>query len=485
MEKSEKPEKLHSDDETGNGIKVTWRHYLIFPVVFGIFFALVLNGYVRGEWTQLMIRKKYFPHETANFSGCENTNTSDPLYKKYETVQQEAAEWSIYFALGENIPNFIAMLILPPYIDVYGRKFLLIMSVAGMAIKCTAVSFIVYFEGSFWYFFASNVIDGMSGAGYGFGSAAFSYTADLTLTKTQRTIGVVVTESCIKFAVVLGSYCSGLFVEDLGLDFFYTSVIGGAFSLFILALTIILPESLPKHKRSKPKPITESIKNMTAFYVSKQYKGKRSAYILLLAAFGVATIITVNRGPMETLYLLGRPFCWGPSKIGMFRMVCMAAQTVFGLIIIWPMQKYLSNATIGVIGCLSGIASYIVEAFATTTVAIYMVAVSGIFIFLIVPMIRSLMSALTPLDQQGTMFAGGGAIEVTFTLIGSLTQNAVYSFSLSFMNGFVFLMLGGVSLINLILMFFAYRTKQGQETYDEAAIEEKKNEKEYELNYKF
>ena len=74
------------------------------------------------------------------------------------------------------------------------------------------------------------------------------------------------------------------------------------------------------------------------------------------------------------------------------------------------------------------------------------------------------MSALTPLDKQGAMFSSAATIEVICKLIAHLSQNAVYSISLTFMNGFVFMMCAVFSLINLLLMYLIKRTKQGQET---------------------
>ena len=480
MEKTEK-EKIGFEEKSSPApMKLNCRHYLIFPVVFGVYFSLIINGYVQGEWTQMMVRREYFPDESANFSGCTNNNESDPRYKDYQTVQQVTANWGMLFSLAEHIPATFAQMILPPYTDVYGRKFLLVFGCLAMAIKNVAISFTVYYEASFWYLFAANVVLGCGGTGFAFGSACFSYTADITFTKTQRTIGVVATEAMIMIAVVASSYCSGLFIEDLDLGFFYTSVIGSSFTLLMVLLILLLGESLPAEKRSKHKPIIENIKRMTDFYISKDFEGKRKAYILLVITFGMATIITINRGSMETLYFLGRPFCWGPSKIGLFSMVRHAAKTACGLVSIWFLQKFLSNAAIGMIGSMSSIISYTIEGLATTTVWIYMVPVTGIFTFLIVPMIRTLMSALTPLDKQGSMFAGAATIEVICTLIAHLSQNAIYSFSLSFMNGFVFLMCAVFSLVNLLLMYFIKRTKQGQETCQEtdATVSSKKLESE-------
>ena len=182
MEKSNK-ENEHVEDAVTT-LKITWRHYLIFPVVLGFFYALIINNYVENEWTQMMVRREYFPNEIANFSGCGNNNETDPRYKDYQTVQQVTAKWGMLFSLAELIPATLAQIILPPYTDVYGRKFLLILGTVALTVKNIGISLTVYYEASFWYLFAANAALGVGGTGLAFGSAAFSYTADITFTKT-------------------------------------------------------------------------------------------------------------------------------------------------------------------------------------------------------------------------------------------------------------------------------------------------------------
>jgi len=54
--------------------------------------------------------------------------------------------------------------------------------------------------------------------------------------------------------------------------------------------------------------------------------------------------------------------------------------------------------------------------------------------------------------RGGGTTAGIATIEVTGSLIGNLSQNAIYTFTLSFMKGFVFLILALMSVINFILL---------------------------------
>ena len=464
--KMEKAEKMQANDHEKTEPRPECRHYIMLIALFGILYAGVLNGFVMNEWTQKVIRNQYFPNHTKSFSGCSAVNSTE-TDEDYKKVQKVTAQWQMIFSLAENIPTALVTLVLPSYTDSNGRKFLIIFSTAGMTAKSVIITSSVYFEGSLWYLFASNIVVGCTGSIFSLFSASFSMVADLTHTENERTIGIVVTDVFLLFSIVAASYCSGLFVETLELNFFKTSMIASAISVVVLLLTFVVKESHPSHKRNKRGSVLNTIKRMTDFYISKEFKGRRKAYIFLLLSFGMATIAGINRGSMETLYFLGKPFCWGPSKIGTFSTVRNAAQAFVGLCSVRVFQMCFSNATIGIISTLSNAMSYIIEGFATTTLMIYMVPLSGMFSFLVIPMIRSLMSSITTVDKQGAVFASVATIEVICTLAANLSQNAVYSVTMSFMNGFVFLMCAVISIINMLFMVGFKRAQREMDKKDD------------------
>lgn len=469
---SEKTEK-QIEENSPIVMKLTWRNFILLPTIFGTMFAGILNGMMLSEWTQSRLREEHIPNNTESFSGCgqEQLNSSDDMLKRYETVQQQTAQWQMIFSMADNIPTAFTSLILPTYTDSYGRRFLLVLSSTGMCFRTVIVCFVIYFKASFWYIFAANIINSLTGSGFGLLSAGFSMVSDVTHTPKHRTIGIVVTESAIMCSVVLSSFFSGYFAETLGLGFFYTTIIGAGLSLLAFVLSLFIPETLPKQNRVKAQPVIKTLKRVSDFYVSSDFKGKRKVYGLLLAAFGFATINGINRGNMETLYFLGHPFCWGPSKIGTFSMVRTASQTFIGLGSVKFLQRCLSDESIGIISTMSNAASYIVEAFATNMLTIYMVPAVALFSFLIIPMIRTLMSSMTPVEKQGAMYASITSLEVVCTLIASLTQNAVYSLTISFMNGFVFIMLAVLSVINMLLMVAVKCVKPSDSNVDKTDME--------------
>ena len=448
-------------------ISPTWRHYIIIPAVFGFMFGGQLSLFVQNEWTQNTIKKDYFPNTTVNFSQCDNLNKSDPDYKNYQTVQQHSAKWQIFYTLAELIPTLIMQLFLPSYTDSYGRKFLLLLTAFGMWVKTIGITLTVFFKVSFEFMIVSNILAGLSGTSFAMFSATFSLVADLTTSKSKRTFGIVFIEATLLFGNVLASYFSGYFIEDINLGYYTTSLIGACFCGLGFLLTIFIPESLHKSQQGKRKSIFVTVKRMTNFYISKEFKGKRGAYILLLFSFACAIVTGINRANMETLYFLGRPFCWDPNKIGIFIMVRTAVQGLIGLVSFKLLQLCMSDTLVAIVSPLSNAASYIIEPFAVTTLTIYSVAVVGLFGFLVVPIIRSLMSSMTTVDKQGAVFAGLAFIEVLSTILANLSQNAIYSLTISFMNGFVFIILAGIAFLNAVLMIVYKCRKQVTDVFEQ------------------
>ena len=446
---SEKEEKTNEE----NVLNRNWISLLLILALFQAMFGTILCAYIQNEWTQSIVKAEYFPNMTEHSSVCDNDNGTEEHSEGYKQVQQVTARWQLTYSMAETVPTFFTQLVLPSYTDAYGRKFLLILSATGTWIKLTILSLTIYFEGSFWFLFASHAVSGLAGSAFGFLAAGFSMVSDLTPAGAKRTMPIVIMECSVMLALVVASFAAGFFVETIKLGFFYSSLIGSCTCTLALLLVIIIPETLAKQKRSKPQSVLKTLKRITELYISSaNSKGRRNLYILLLVAFGFANLSGGNRMSMETIYFLGKPFCWGPAKIGIFSMVRSGSQTLAGLVSMKLLQKFLSRESIGILSTLSNAASFIVAAFAQSMVTIYMVPVAAMFSMLITPMIRALMSSMTPVNKQGAMYASMNCVEVICTIIASFTQNAVYSLTMSFMSGFVFLMVAVFSLLNTALM---------------------------------
>ncbi|XP_060573448.1 lysosomal proton-coupled steroid conjugate and bile acid symporter SLC46A3-like [Ruditapes philippinarum] len=438
-----------------NSIKL--KYVMIIPAVLFLLVGGGIQTYVINEWTQYRIRTENFPNMSSvhNFSACSHSNHSDETYKHYKIVQQKSALWLAIYTTAHHIPMIFANIILPTLTDTRGRRFLFVITSLGMLFRYCMITIVIYFKLSFMFVAAAYALDGLTGSSYALYSSVFSYVADITTGDNQRVQGIVLMEIVIVISTVLSSLFSGYFIDTWNFGFFNTGLI----SIFIayvgfFIFAFLVPESLNEtyQKKSKSKSILATVKRSTQFYYSAEFKGKRTCYILLLLCFIFAELSETNRSTLETLYFLGQPFCWGPSQIGVFSMVRHASKGIIGLSVLHVFQRFMSNQVIAAISTLSTAGSYMIEAFATSTVMIYMVPVVGVLAVLLIPMIRGIMSAMTDNDKQGALFSSLSSIQVICNLISSYTANGIYAATFSFMNGFVFLVLASFCMIDFTLL---------------------------------
>lgn len=430
------------------------KYGFLLPTLFLAIFGVQLTLFVLNEWTQSKLKEKYL--NTTNFTDetnhCKSENKSDPTYKQFQKVQREASNWMTGYTMVESIPTFFALLVLPAYTDTYGRKFLFYLTLTGQCVKALVITFTVYYNAAFYYIFCGSVVSGITGGLFATFTIASSLVADITSSGDQRTIGLVISESTIFVSTILASFVSGYLIDNDKLGFLYTSVIGTCAVGLAFLFVFLIPESLPKERRIPRQPVKGMILRMTQFYISTEFKDRRKSYIILLCSSSLGMYCFIYRNNLETLYFLGKPFCWNATSVGIFIMVRSAAQGFLGLGSLKLLQRFLANSSIAILSVISVALSYMVEAFISSKGLIYLVPVVGMFSFLVAPMIQSLMSSMTPPELQGSMFAGMSTSAVVMTLLASLTQNAIYSATLSFMGGFIFLILAIVAIINAILL---------------------------------
>ena len=113
------------------------------------------------------------------------------------------------------------------------------------------------------------------------------------------------------------------------------------------------------------------IKTAFLFYFKQESKIKRLKYILLILSFTFVAIPALNRGGLETLYQLGRPFCWTATKIGWFGAMKTGLASLMGMAGVFILQKVFADDTIGLIGTLSGLFSLVIEGMATSNFVMY------------------------------------------------------------------------------------------------------------------
>ncbi|KAL4216784.1 hypothetical protein ACF0H5_024507 [Mactra antiquata] len=444
----------------------TFRRCMILPLLTCYLLAGGVFVYESPQYTQQRMLQKYADeinkknasvmlkslHDKVLPTNHCSVNQSDPSYANYDKAQKDTAMWLMYFTLAQLIPALFANLLWSSYSDILGRRFSLIISFSGTTIRIGIFAAVVYFELDLLYLVIGAAVDGFCGAFMLLFAATFSYVSDITYPGKQRTIAIVGVELLLGVTLSIASFASGFIISDTG--FFYPAfvcfcvdVLGFFILLFLVPETRQLNNS-QGHSVNVFKVLAESLK----FYCSSGTKIKRIKYILLMLAFLFMGMPALNRGTMEMLYQLGRPFCWDAKKIGYFGAIKTVIAAISGMGGTYIFRRCMADDTIASMSILITVGSYIVEGLAATDAILYLIPVLAMLSALPIPMIRSLMSSLTPADKQGAMFASIGFVEVLCSLIGSVSSTAVYTATLSVMNGFVFMLLALLTFIGAVFM---------------------------------
>ena len=430
-------------------------YFILVPVLFLFFFGEESIKYELNEWTQYYIKLQYFPSESfrKNQTVCENKDGSQTVSEDYKKVQQQTSHWLLYFKIAEYVPTLLSAFVLPSYSDAIGRRMLLFLAGLGCFVKAAIAAISIFFKLPLYWIVIGYAVEGIAGGAEGYLCMCFSYVADITGTNSHRVFAITVIKTVVMLASTCGGFVTGFMVESDRIGYKYTAITCAALiaSSFLLALCF-LRESLPKEKRTTVKPFFVTMKRTFDFCFSIEFKGKRKYYIILLLSFAFSRLGESNRSGLETMYFLGQPFCWDPIRIGYFSFARHASKGIIGIGILKVMQLCLSSEAIAILSTLSNLSSYIIEAIAKSSVLVYMATVSGVLTMLAEPMIRGIISTMTPPDKQGSLFASVTVVETASEMISIATQNLVYSATVSVMNGFVFFVMAGFCLVACLLL---------------------------------
>ena len=353
--------------------KITCIRFIIICLLCFLYFQpIAMLSYLVNEWIQHTLKLKYFLNKdfSGNFSSCNNQNHSSD-YETYTKVQKDSAHWVMYNSIAQQTIAFFSNLFIASYTDTYGRKFLFILTTLFLVIRTATLSVVIYMNANFLYIVGVYGLEGLSGSNFAFLNVSFSYVADVIKDTKSRVLAVVGVEAILLINVMISGLISGVFVENYGFLIPMLVCTGMAFGSLLMTI-FILPETLRPEVRVKPPSIAASLKRPFEFYTSSSFSGKRLEYVLLLLAFCFAELGCQNRSSIETVYLLGMPFCWAPTLIGYYELARHFGQAVIGLGSVKLFQMCMSNEMVAIISTVFCLASYVVESFAATELAIFM-----------------------------------------------------------------------------------------------------------------
>ncbi|KAK3587766.1 hypothetical protein CHS0354_042726 [Potamilus streckersoni] len=439
----------------------TWKHWLVGPIGFLYISGFVLAFTDFSQFIHKKIQRSLYLNISAfdNLSTCD-VNKSSQQYRLQTEIQEKSAEWQILIPLAGNIIAIFSNLVLGSYTDRFGRKFLFYVSCLGSLFRTTIVAVFMYFDWNLIYYIIPYAIEGITGSTSTMVQAAFIYSADITSSGKERTFGIVLIEMAFGLGSALTGFGSGYVIEWTG--YFWPSVMAAGAYLMSITIVFILPETF-KEKPTQHKSKLQTVKDAIGLYLDPKNVGKRWIYIVSIIIFFVSTISNYGSFAIEPLYQLGSPFCWTPVQIGWYTALRMLGQQVIGMFSIKLLQRCFADTVIGIIGTVCSASAYAMEGLASTDLTLYLVNVINIGGDMIIPVIRSIMSCLTPPDKQGAVFSTISSVTIISNMLSSVLANAIYSATLNLFSGAVFLVYAAsnsICILLAVLLAFGTRTSK-------------------------
>ncbi|XP_028409598.1 proton-coupled folate transporter-like [Dendronephthya gigantea] len=437
------------------GFLQIFRQITVEPVLFAFMLCTFLKMPVS---QQLIFRKTCI--SLYNESFCEHNFTSrscgESLSDEEIAVQKSSSQWIFYNTLAYELPSIVTSLLLGSWSDKFGRKFAILLPLVGLGLE--AISGLVnahFFSASPVYLLFGNILSGMFGGFSTILMALFSYIADITKDKRERTLRIGLLESMTFFGGATGELISGVLIEKLGFIAPYIVIL----SLVVITtiyVVLVLKESYFPNQQSRFFSTESFLGSLKVWVKNRPGKRRLQLILLLLIGFFAPFIVLTGTNDVIILFLLRRPFCFSSPMIGYFLAVSLGVRcfgVLFGMPILIRMFK-LSDTTIVCAGIITNIASTVFIAFTTKTWQAFLAISSGIFNGVIIPTVRAMMSKLVDSDEQGSLFAVIASASAISTLIASLIFNNIYKLTVSTLPGLCFLLMAGLLIFPLFLMIY-------------------------------
>nr|KAG5689903.1 hypothetical protein BaRGS_023651 [Batillaria attramentaria] len=182
------------------------------------------------------------------------------------------------------------------------------------------------------------------------------------------------------------------------------------------------------------------------FRVNPELPARRCVLVLCFTAFILTVAVNFSKPVVETVYRMGE-LCWNAIKETEFDSGWLIAHWVCILIALHVFQRRLGvpDVYIAMMGCVSGIAAPAVFAFAKNSAIVFVSAACGTMGRALIPMLRSMASAVVDTDEQE--LAGAALFGMAF--------GQLYRVTLDIWTGIVFLVLAGIMVLVFILLICA------------------------------
>ncbi|KAM5288632.1 lysosomal proton-coupled steroid conjugate and bile acid symporter SLC46A3 [Ctenodactylus gundi] len=423
--------------------------------------AIFLNAFAMSLTTPLTTQYVYrrIWEETSNYSfaldsnvsECEK-NKSNPYFTFQEEVQKKASLFSLQVDLSGLIPGLVSTFVLLSSSDRHGRKFPMILSSVGVLTSNVWLCLLSYFSLPFQLLIASAFIGAFCGNFTTFWGACFAYIVDQCKDDKQKTIRIAIVDFMLGLVSGLTGLSSGYFIRELGFVWSFL-IIDIALTINLIFILFFLDEPVKEStSQNVPMSCSESFKYQfhRTYMMFKNTSGKQRALLcLLLFTVVIYFFVIIGISPIFILYELRSPLCWNEVFIGYGS--ALGSVTFFSSFLgIWLFSYCMEDIYIAFIGTFTTMAGMVMTAFARTTLMMFLVRIPFLFIIAPLSVLRSMLSKVVPSTEQGSLFACIAFLETLGGVTALSAFNGIYSATVAWFPGFIFLLSAVLLLIPVI-----------------------------------
>ncbi|XP_050406688.1 proton-coupled folate transporter [Patella vulgata] len=390
---------------------------------------------------------------------CELFGNHTSVSNDTKGEQDEMTQFMMYNKVV-NVIGIIPAIFFGPIVDKVGRKVGILIPTIGILGKAIFFYLFISLDLSMYYLLIGCGIENISGGYAVMLLSCFGIIADITPPGKVRTYRIAVIEALQAVTTSVAIVTTGFWIQNH--DFRNPMILSAAASVCLLCLVLtVVPETLEITSGLTCSPGL-FLRCCSVYMKSKYFKERRWMMVAALVCFILTVSVNFTKSNIQQMVLMYAPFCWGEVKLTLYvsagLIVCW-----FAILVVSKLLQTLFNLqdlSLGIVGCISSIASLFIFSFASTDTFAYAATGAGVFIRLIIPMIRSFSSRHVLLKEQGALFAGFAAVEVVTAAVAGSLSDYIYSKTFSFFRGFIFVCMAVFMIVTLgLLVLLRVKTK--------------------------
>ncbi|MBC8038362.1 MAG: TCR/Tet family MFS transporter [Rhizobiales bacterium] len=295
--------------------------------------------------------------------------------------------------------------------DAFGRRPVLLLSVAGLAVDYLLTAF----APTMIWLFVGRIVTGLCGASY---TTANAYLADIT-TPENRAKAFGLMGAAFGLGFIIGPAIGGLLGEfGPRVPFF---VAAGISALNLVYGYFVLPETLPLEKR---RPFSLARSNpLGAFKVFSKYRGMTTLLVVMFIYLFANSVYPA----IWAFWGIAR-FGWSEAVIGLTLAAFGLSTAILQGVLTGPTVKWLGERSAVVLGLVAAVVAAVGYGLAPGLVTVFVLLAVHAPEGFVYPALSALMSKKAPEDAQGELQGGIASLQSVGMLAGTVMFTQVFGY---------------------------------------------------------